>query len=113
MFGALWAASNPDATEGYVTNQEHVHLATAARVKPGGIGKRIVSFGGEQKWYWMTICVNQPRAPKDYHHVTEQKWRPERPFGIDYREDSSKPDTHKLVVRLDGMEEDLTDSSDT
>ena len=61
----------------------------------------------------MTMSVNQPRATKDYHHVAEQKWRQARPFGIDYIEDSSKPDTHKLVVRLNDTEEDLTDSNGT
>ena len=45
--------------------------------------------------------------------MAEQKWREAHPFGIDCREDSSKPDTHKLVVRLDGTEEDLTDSNGT
>ena len=82
-------------------------------MKPGGIDKRIVAFGVEQKWYWVTMSVNQPRAPKDYHHVAEQEWRQARPFGIYYREDSSKPDTHKLVVRLGDTEEDLTDSNGT
>ena len=35
------------------------------------------------------------------------------PFGIDYREDSSKPDAHDPIVRLDGTARDLTDSGGT
>ena len=61
----------------------------------------------------MTISENQHRAPKDYHPVAEDKWRETRPSGIDYREDSSKPDTHKLIVRLDGTTDDLTDFGET
>ena len=41
------------------------------------------------------------------------KWRETRPFGIGYRGNSSKPDTHDLIVRLDGTADDLTDSNGT
>ena len=40
----------------------------------------------------------------------EGNWRTTRPYGIDYKEDSSKPHTHDFIVRLDGTPGDLTDS---
>ena len=56
----------------------------------------------------MAMSEDQHRAPKDYSPAAHAKWRKARPYGINYREDSSKPGTHKLVVRLDGTEDDLT-----
>ena len=111
--GQSGADGHQDHTQQPITRPPGDGPPTVARVKPGDIDKRIVSFGGEQKWYWMTMSVKQPRASKDYHHITEQEWRQARPFGIDYRDDSPITDTHKLVVRLDGTEEDLTDSGGT
>ena len=54
------------------------------------------------------MSEDQHRAPKNYSSAAHVKWRKARPFGTNYREDSSKPETHKLVVRLDGAEGDLT-----
>ena len=93
--------------------QEHVHMATVTRKKLGGIDRRTATFGGVQKCYWMTMSENQHRASKDYYPLAEDKWRETHPLGIDYREDSSKPDTHKLIVRLDGTADNLTDSDGT
>ena len=59
------------------------------------------------------MSENQHTAPKDDYPVAGDKWREARPFGIDYREDSSKPNTHKLIVRLDSTADDLTDSGGT
>ena len=59
------------------------------------------------------MSENQPRVPNDYYPAAENEWRGTHPFGIDYREDSSKPDTHDLIVRLDDTARDLTDSSGT
>ena len=61
----------------------------------------------------MEMSENQYRAPKDYHPVAENEWREARPFGIDYREDSSKPDTDDLIVCLDGTANDPTDPNGT
>ena len=55
---------------------------------------------------------NQSRAPKDYCPAAETEWWETRLFGIYYREDSSKPDTHDLIVNLDGTPRDLTDSNE-
>ena len=59
----------------------------------------------------MAMSETQHRAPKDYSPAAHAEWREARPFGINYREDSSEPETHKLVVRLDGTESDLTVSN--
>ena len=56
---------------------------------------------------------NQHRAPNYYYPVVENKWQETRPFGIYYRENSSKPDTYHLSMRLDGTANDLTDSNGT
>ena len=61
----------------------------------------------------MEMSENQHKAPKDYYPVPEGGWWATRPFSIDYREDSPKPDTHDLIVRLDGTANDLTDSKGT
>ena len=61
----------------------------------------------------MEMSENQHMAPKDYYPVTENGWRETHPFGIDYRGDLSKPDTHDLIVRLDGTANDLIDSKGT
>ena len=46
--GKLWDNPMPTHIKIAPSNQEHVHLATVARVKPGGTDKRIVSFGGSR-----------------------------------------------------------------
>ena len=56
------------------------------------------------------MAENQCRAQKDYSHVPDGNCRVARPYGIDYKEDSSKPDTHDLIVRLGGTPDDLADS---
>ena len=61
----------------------------------------------------MTTSENQYMAPKDYYPVAEDKWRKTRPFGIDHREDSFKPDTYDLIVHIYGTANDLTDSNGT
>ena len=38
-------------------------------------------------------------------------WKTTRPCGIDYKEDSPKPDADDLIVRLDGSPDDLADSN--
>ena len=58
----------------------------------------------------MEMSENQRRVPKDYYLVPEDGWRETRQFGIEYGKDSVKPDTHDLIVRLDGTANDLTDS---
>ena len=90
--------------------QQHVHLATGTRKILGGRDRRISLLGGGKKWYWMTLSENQPRVPKDYGPAAANEWRETRPFGIDYKENSSKPDTHDPTVRLAGTPRDLTDS---
>ena len=54
---------------------------------------------------------NQCRAQKDYSHVPNGDWKTTRQCDIDYKEDSFKPDTHDLIIRLDGSPDDLTDSN--
>ena len=61
----------------------------------------------------MTMTEDQHWARKDYSPLADEKWREARPFGIDHRGDSPKPETHKLVVRLDGETDDLTLSGGT
>ena len=56
------------------------------------------------------MSERQCRVPKHFSPAPETKWRESRPFGINYREDSSRPDTQSLVVRLDGTADGLTDS---
>ena len=45
--------------------------------------------------------------------MSETGWMATCPFGVDYREDSPKPDTHDFIVCLDGTANDLTDSKGT
>ena len=50
------------------------------------------------------------QSTKDYPHVPDGAWKTTRPYGIDYKEDSSKQATHDLKVRLGGTPDDLIDS---
>ena len=49
-------------------------------------------------------------APKDYNPIPDAGWRHSRPYGINYKEDFSKPETRDMEVRLDGEHGDLTTS---
>ena len=75
--------------------QAHVHLAKVTKYGTG-------LSGGSQRWRCMEIAKNSCRAQKKYSHVPDGDWKTTRPYGIYYKEDSSKPDTHNLIVRLDG-----------
>ena len=111
--GKLWGNPRIACIRLTPSCQEHVHLAATTRKQVGGTDKRTVLMGGERKWYWMAMSEDQHRVPKDYSPAAHAKWREARPFGTNYREDSSKPGTRKLVVRLDGTEGDLTVSDRT
>ena len=111
--GRLWG--DPVITRIMITPscQRHVHLAAITRKNLSDTDRRITLVGEGRKWYWMTTSENQHRAPKDYYPATENEWRVIHPFGIDYREDSSKPDIQDLIVRFDDTSRDLTDSIGT
>ena len=49
-------------------------------------------------------------APKYYRPKKERDWRHTRQYDIDYKEDSPKPETHDMRVRLDGGKRDLNES---
>ena len=44
------------------------------------------------------------------HPKNERDWRQTHPYSIDFNEDSSKPETHDMRVRLDGGKSDLIKS---
>ena len=43
-----------------------------------------------------------------YRPDKEKEWHAACPYGTDYKEDSSKPKTHEIKVRLDGGAVDMT-----
>ena len=92
-------------------HQARVHLAKATKGEPGNTDKRCTDLmGGSQQRSWMEMAGNQCRAQRGYSHVPSGNWRAIRSFGIDYKEHSSRPDTHDLIVHLGGTPYDLIDS---
>ena len=62
-------------------------------------------------WHWMDVAeCRRTGAPKYYRPKKEKEWRQTQPYGIDYKEDSSKPKTHDMRVRLDGRTHDMIKS---
>ena len=55
------------------------------------------------------MAEHQCRAQKDYSHVPNGDWKTTRPYGMDYKKDSSKPHIYDLIVRLGGSPYDLID----
>ena len=45
---------------------------------------------------------------KYYRPDKEEEWRKTHPYGIDYKGDYSKPETHDMRVRFDGGAPDMT-----
>ena len=92
--------------------QAHVHLTKVTKGTLGETDKHGTDLtGGGERWSWMEMAETQCRAQKDYSHVPNGGWNTTRPYSIDYKEESSKPDTHDLIVRPDGSPDDLTDSN--
>ena len=52
-------------------------------------------------------------APKNYRPKLEEDWLKTRPYGTNYKENSSKEDTHDMVIRVDGTASDITSSQGT
>ena len=69
-------------------------------------------MGGKRRWCWVAVVEGHahdqgPGAPKDHSPDPETDWRYTRPHGTGYKEDFSKPETHDMLVRLDGETSDM------
>ena len=78
-------------------------MAEVAKKKRGGIIPGTSTLGGKPGWHWMDMAEHEENDPRTYYRPDKEKeWRKARPYGTDYKEDYSKPETHDIKVRLDG-----------
>ena len=61
----------------------------------------------------MEMSEHEKTDPQTYYRPDKEKeWRKARPYGIDCKEDYSKPETHGMRVRLDGGTPDMIESQE-
>ena len=92
--------------------QAHIREVNVTEGEPGDTNGPGASFmGGKPRWYWMEMAEGHGEdAPKDCRPEKETAWRCTRPHGIDYKEDSSKPEIHDMLVRFGGKTSVMTES---
>ena len=79
--------------------------------KHGGTRPGTSTLGGKPGWNWMEMAECEKTDPQMYYRPgKEAEWRKTRPYGVDYKEDYSKPKMHDMRVRLGGGTPDMIKS---
>ena len=92
--------------------QAHAREANVTKREVGDTDRCGTSYmGGKPRWHWMGLAESQLQdgdALKYYCPEPETDWRHARPYGTDSKEDSSREETHDMLMRLGDTTSDMT-----